>query len=348
MRILDEVGLAFDDVLLVPRRSDISSRFGDEIDMSVEFLPGLKIKYPIVSANMDRVSDGTFVSKLVELGGIGIVHRFLNFEDHVKELKKIPEGFRIGCIGVGPSGLDRLKFLVNQAVNLSGVLIDVAHGHSASVIRQIREIKGQHPELPIIAGNVATYDGTLDLLQAGADSIKVGVGCGSLCSTRVHTGNGVPQLTAVIDCKQAIVDFTRGGPSKTLVADGGVRFGGDCCKALAAGADAVMMGSVFAGTYESPGKIIRTNGGLFKNYRGSASLSAQEEWKGVPTSVEGESTLVPYKGSLEEVFTDFMAGVKSGFSYQNAHSISDIRAHAVFRRQTQAGYIESTPHGVRR
>ena len=352
MEIRDYVGLSFDDVLLVPRYSDISSRFSDEIDMSVDFLPGVKIKYPIISANMDRVSNGALVAKLVEYGGIGIVHRFLEFDEHVAELNVVPEGYRIGCVGVGTEGVARLDYLVSADININGVLIDVAHGHSASVIKQVKHIRATYPWLGVIAGNVATYEGATDLLEAGAHVIKIGVGNGSVCSTRVQTGNGVPQITAISWCKSAVEDFTFDKGDITwwpkLISDGGVRESEDFVKALACGADLVMSGSIFAGADETPGNIIKTKGGKFKSYRGSASKEAQENWKGKATSVEGETTLVPYKGPVEEVLEVFFAGVRSGFSYQGARTISELQENAEFIRQTSAGYIEGTPHGVRR
>jgi len=349
MEILEKTGLSFDDVLLVPRKSDISSRFSKEIDMSTEFLPGITTKYPIISANMDKVSDGELVAALVSLGGIGIVHRFMGFETHFRELRKVPEGFRIGCIGVGTIGMDRLRFLSEPGLNMRAVLIDIAHGHSVSVLEQIKRIKKEYPKLYIIAGNVATYEGAKALIDAGATSIKAGVGSGSLCSTRIHSGNGVPQITAITECRRAInnYDFCKGW-KPTLISDGGIRDGGDFVKALASGADMVMSGSVFAGAAETPGRIIRTEAGLFKSYRGSASREAQEDWKGKATSVEGVSTLAKYKGPVKEVMEDFFAGVKSGFSYQNAHTVKELQDNAVFIRQTTAGYIESTPHGARR
>ncbi len=221
------------------------------------------------------------------------------------------------------------------------MLIDIAHGHSNLMIDKIKKVKDIAPEMPVIAGNVATGDGAIDLVEAGADCIKVGVGPGSLCTTRVKTGCGVPQLTAIVDAEQAV----RG--RATVIADGGIRCSGDIVKALAAGADAVMIGRLFAGTAETPGDVINAPGkGKIKVYRGMASKEAQESWKGKATSVEGEMTWVPYKGALAEVFEDLISGIKSGMSYLNSRNILELRENAVFRKQTAAGVVEARPHAI--
>jgi IMP dehydrogenase len=347
-----KTGLSFDDVLLVPRKLTFSSRFNGEIDLSTQLLPNVKLKYPIVSANMDTVTEAEMADKMNELGGLGIVHRFMDAKRHKKELFSVRE-HRIVCIGVGTHSRERFDVIHDRPDRdnsyIQGVLIDVAHGHSNTVIERIREVKQSYPNLPIIAGNVATPQGVLDLLQAGADCIKVGVGPGSLCTTRVKTGCGVPQLTAIMAAKQVVEHSLerRLNWKPTIIADGGIKSSGDIIKALAAGADAVMVGNLFAGTDESPGRVVKFPGrGRMKEYRGMASQEAQESWKGRATSVEGEMTYVPYKGSLENVFNDVISGVLSGMSYQNASNLEELRENAEFTRITPASLQESLPHGV--
>jgi len=351
MKLLPDVGLSFDDVLLVPRYSTIKSRFSEEIDTSVEILPGLKIKYPLVAANMDRICDGNMASKLVELGCLGIVHRFLTPEEQAKEIAKIPAGYRIGCIGVGQEATERLNYLANFGYELNGVLVDVAHGHSILVEETIKWIKKQFPSLPIIAGSVATKDAAMSLTYLGVHCIKVGVGCGSRCSTRLQVGNGVPQITAIEQARKGIEEATwiRLGQGKrwvpTLMCDGGIKNSGDFVKALAAGSDVVMSGYVFAGTEETPGEKIVVGNKEYKNYRGSASRELQKDWKNKNKniSVEGISSLIPYKGPIEPILNVFFACVKSGFSYQGARTVKELQRNATFIQMTSAGYIESTP-----
>jgi IMP dehydrogenase len=337
-----EKGLSLDDVLLRPRFSSIESRFNGSIDLSTEILPGIKVKVPMISANMDTVTGFRLAEKMRQLGGLGIVHRFLELSEHFSELQSISSP-RVVCIGVSEKDIERLKFLQEsvgqEGFSLEGVLIDIAHGHSVAMLKQIEEVK-KISGLPIMAGNVATYDGCLDLLRAGADSVKVGVGGGSVCSTRIQTGNGVPQLTAIMECHRAMASFSKA----TLIADGGIKNSGDIVKCLAAGADAVMIGNLFAATEESPGNIISRGNSLVKAYRGMASFSAQKAWKGAVTSIEGENIELPYKGALEPIFQRLVAGILSGFSYQNAHSIRELQKNAVFIKQTSAGYRESLPH----
>jgi len=339
IRIQKEEGLTFDDVILVPRRSSFGSRFNGDLDFSVEIVPGIKIQYPIVSANMDTVTGSAMALTMRELGALGIIHRFFEPDKHKEQLKEMigPEKNIILCVGVGDDRDDLLK----HCQIFDGVLIDIAHGHSDLMIDKIHKIKDIVPDMPIIAGNVATGEGALDLVDAGASCIKCGVGPGSVCTTRIKTGCGVPQLSAIIDVEQAI----RG--RATVIADGGIRNSGDIVKALAAGADAVMVGRLFAGSDESPGEIISIPGrGKFKVYRGMASRAAQEDWKGKATSIEGEMTWIPYQGSVRNIFEELISGMKSGMSYQNAHNVKELRENALFIKQTAAGVTEAKPHAL--
>jgi len=348
--IREDTGLSFDDVLLVPRKSTINSRFDGEIDLSVELVPNVKLEFPLVSANMDTITETDMSNEMYRLGGLGIVHRFLPAGLHYDMLTKIM-GARILCVGVGEKEFERFSYFWERrnTINIQAVLVDVAHGYSTVMFEQIDRIKRLAPNFPIIAGNVACYNGALDLLTAGIHSIKCGVGPGSVCSTRIQTGNGVPQLTAIMECRRAIDDFCNGKNLSfvpTLIADGGVRAGGDVVKSLAGGANAVMIGNLFAATEEATGELVRTKTGIVKKYRGLASRDAQENWKGFATSIEGEMTFISYKGPVKNVFNELITGVLSGMSYQDAHNLKELQENAVFIRQTSAGYRESQPHAL--
>ena len=347
MRILPEIGLTFDDVLLVPRKSNIKSRFGGGIDLSVEVLPGIKIKHPIISSNMDTVSEYDLVEKIQSLGGLGVIHRFLTIEEHIEQLKKL-SGVKIGCIGVSENGRKRAELI---APFCNGILIDIAHGHCDAVFNQIEWLKN-NINLPIIAGNVATGEAVEDLAKAGVDGIKFGVGPGSLCSTRINTGNGMPQLTGLINARRALYSLVETGFFKDkripiIIGDGGIKNSGDIVKALVAGADCIMLGGLLAGTHEAPGAVMNINGSRVKSFRGMASREAQESWKGVATSIEGEATWVSYKGPVENVYNDLVSGILSGMSYQDARNICELRKNATFIRQTNASLTESKPHGLK-
>lgn len=344
MRILDTIGLSFDDVLMVPRYSTIGSRFHGDIDFSMTlFSESHHLQTPIISSNMDTVTGGKMAAEMERLGGLGIVHRFFdNPELQLDELKSLNPGRRVACIGVNNNDIERLEILRPVC---DSVLIDIAHGHSRSMLRQIEAVKKEHPDLPLIAGNVATVEGTRDLISAGADCVKIGVGCGSLCSTRIATGCGVPQLSAIMYAASAVKES---GRPVSIIADGGIRNSGDIMKALAAGADAVMIGGLFAGTEEAPGELRIEKTTLFKTYRGMASKEAQEDWKGFAKSIEGESVRVPYKGKVANIFEDLAAKMCSSMSYLNARNLRELRENAVFIRQTAAGLRESVPHGLLR
>ena len=346
-----DYSLTYDDVLLVPQRSSIKSRFSNEINLSTKLLPNLELRYPIISANMDTITEHILAISLGKLGGLGIIHRFLSLEQHKEELLKIKkeELYTVACIGVGDSEFKRLEYL--EPFELSkAVLIDIAHGHSDSMIEQIKKIKKRYSNLPIIAGNVATYEGVKDLIKAGANCVKIGCGGGSLCSTRINTGNGMPQLSAIYLGVQAINDFCNENNVEnrpTLIADGGIKNSGDIVKSLAIGAQAVMLGGLFAGTTETPGEVkVNKELGLVKMFRGMASREAQQDWKGSVSSIEGELTIVPARGSADQIFKGLIAGIRSGMSYQDARNLKELQENAVFVIQTAAGYRESTPHGL--
>lgn len=335
-------GLTFDDVLLAPVGSSIYSR--KNVDLTSRLFKETYIKTPIISANMDTVTEHLMAETMNALGGLGIIHRFLSADKHLDQIKTL-NGIRILTIGVKPEDLNLLEKALDH---IDGVLIDVAHGHSDRVIKLINRIINDY-DVPIIAGNVATYEGVRDLVWAGADAIKVGVGPGSVCTTRIVTGCGVPQLTAIMDARRAIDQYHNPGSMPTLIADGGIRTSGDIVKALAAGADTVMIGSLFAGTDEAPGaRLIGSDGKYYKTYRGMASKSAQLSI-GVDRTAEGVEVATPYKGSVYPIFNELIDGIKSGLSYLNCHSIAELKqADIVMYRMSHAGHIESHPHAMKK
>ncbi len=335
----------FDDLTLIPAYSRIKSRFSEEIDLSTTLIPQnkiLKLKYPIISANMDTVTGPAMAREINRLGGLGIMHRFLPTEEHRRELSRLEIGWKVLCIGVDQSSRERLELCLDWFTP-DAILIDIAHGDCQAMEQMIKHVKTICSQIPIIAGNIATHDAAQRLISAGASALKVGISPGSLCSTRVMTGCGVPQLTAIMDVAQAIREVNT---PITLIADGGIRDSGDMVKALAAGAHAVMLGNLFAGCTETPGDVIY-HPTPCKVYRGMASKEAQLSWKGSFSSIEGESLLVPLKGPVEDVFRYLVGGIRSGFAYLNACNIQELQQNAIFRLQTHAGWLEGTPHGIK-
>lgn len=468
-------GLTFDDVLLAPKHSSVISR--SQTNLKTKLSRRIALNMPVVSANMDTVTEANMAIALAREGGIGIVHRFLTIEQHVEEVQKVkrsesiiieqpytitPEQTikhavdymkKVGVSGllvvengnklVGivtgkdirfESNLERKitdimtrnvvtakygitideakdilhknrieklplvdeenhikglitskditkmnqypfaskdkkgRLLVGAAVGVKGdfmertealleagadtIVVDIAHGHSENAINAVRHIKKAFPDCELIAGNVATHEGVKDLADAGVDAVKVGVGSGSICITRIITGSGVPQLTAIMDCAKAAKDY-----DVPLIADGGIRNSGDITKALAAGASTVMLGSLLAGTDESPGASLTKNGKKYKIYRGMASFYASLGRKfreGQLTMEddlndyvpEGVEALVEYKGSVVEIVRQLAGGLRSGLSYCGATTIPEMQKNAEFIKMTTAGFMESMPHDV--
>ncbi|MGC2571086.1 MAG: IMP dehydrogenase [Candidatus Nitrosopolaris sp.] len=469
-------GLTFDDVLLVPKRSAVISR--SQTDLRTRLSTNISLNIPLISANMDTVTEASMAIALAREGGIGIVHRFMTIEDQVDEILKVKRSESVVIeqpytikqtasindakkmmMDNGVSGLlveeenrlagiitqrdiilernedssvsdlmskdmvtakegttieqakeilhnhrieklpvvdatgrivglitskDILKMeqypyaskdkkgrlLVGAAVGVKGdylerteslleagsdaIVVDIAHGHSDNAINTVHMIKKAFPYCELIAGNIATAEGTTDLIKAGVDAVKVGVGSGSICITRVITGSGVPQLTAVMDCIKVGKEY-----DIPIISDGGIRTSGDSTKALAAGASTVMVGSLFGGTDESPGKTIVKNGKKFKMYRGMASFYAslgriyrEDEGRTIDANdlndyvPEGVEAMVPYKGSVVDIIRQIVGGIRSGLSYCGAKTISEMQNNAEFVKITPAGYIESQPHDV--
>ncbi len=469
-------GLTFDDVLLVPKYSDITSR--SQTDLSTKLSRNISLNIPLISANMDTVTESEMAVTMARKGGIGIIHRFLSIEDEVNEVLKVKRSGSVmieNPYTIGPEqtvndainyakdkdvsgllvtdsesklvgiltdrdflfepnksnlvkdvmtkdvvtakpgiSLDEAKEilhknrieklpliddsrhiqglitskditnienfpsaskdkkgrpLVGAAVGVKGdfmerteslleayvdiIVVDIAHGHSENAISTVKHIKKAFPDSELIAGNVATAQGTEDLIKAGVDAVKVGVGSGSICITRVITGSGVPQLTAVMDCAKVGKNY-----DVPIISDGGTRTSGDATKALAAGASSVMIGSMLGGTDESPGTVLTKNGKRFKVYRGMASLAASIGRKSKETGsisldddlndyvAEGVEAMVPYKGNVTDILKQLTGGIRSGLSYCGAHTIPQMQKNAEFIKISGAGFAESQSHDV--
>ena len=470
-------GLTFDDVLLVPKFSDITSR--SQTDLSTRLSRNIKLNIPLISANMDTVTESTMAVTMARQGGIGIIHRFLTIQEQANQVLKVKRSGSVmienpylvsqdetistaldimtekevsGLLVVDSESklvgilterdvlfesLDSTKLvkelmtkdvitskpginvdeakdilknnrieklplidddqkihglyttqdilntenypiashdskgrpLVGAAVGVKGdflerteslleagtdaIVVDIAHGHSENAISTVKNIKKAFPDCELIAGNVATAQGVEDLIKAGVDAVKVGVGSGSICITRVITGSGVPQLTAVLDCAEIGKKY-----DIPIISDGGTRTSGDATKALAAGASSVMLGSMLGGTDESPGSTISKNGKRYKIYRGMASLAAARGRKSKETGLvdlgddlndyvaEGVEAFVPYKGSVTDILTQITGGIRSGLSYCGGHTIQQMQENAEFIKMSGAGFAESKPHDV--
>ena len=470
-------GFTFDDVLLVPKFSDITTR--SQTDLSTNLSRNIKLNIPLISANMDTVTESTMATTMARQGGIGIIHRFLTIEEEANQVLKVKRSGSVmienpyqildnktieqaidlmnekevsgllvvnsdsnligilterdvlfepinskklvselmtkdvissnentsldeakdilknqrieklplvddknqvvglyttqdilnienfpnaskdkkgrplvgAAVGVKGDFLDRTEALL--AAGADAIVVDIAHGHSENAINTVKHIKKAFPDCELIAGNVATAQGTEDLIKAGVDAVKVGVGSGSICITRVITGSGVPQLTAVMDCAE--IGKQHDIP---IISDGGTRTSGDATKALAAGASSVMLGSMLGGTDESPGSTITKNGKRFKFYSGMASMAAARRRKSkenVQTDTdddlndyvaEGVEAMVPYKGSVTDILVQITGGIRSGLSYCGGHDIKQMQNNAEFIKMSRAGFAESQPHDV--
>lgn len=333
-------GLTFDDVLLVPNKSEIRSRRIPQLKTRVT--KNYTLDIPLISANMDTVTEEAMAFAMFELGGLGILHRFMSIENQCQQVTQLKQkGVSPIAASIGVTEDDRLRAtaLVNAGVQI--LTLDIAHGHSIQMLETLHWIKKTYPQIDIIAGNVATPEAVVDLIEAGADSIKVGIGPGSMCTTRVITGSGMPQLTAIALCAEAALPY-----NIPVIGDGGLKASGDIVKALAARADCVMLGSLLAGTIETPGEIKHGK----KLYRGMASRSAQDSWRGgVPEGMapEGESVETSVKGHAKDVVLELTGGIRSGMSYLNAESLAEIATQARFIEMTNNGVSESRAHGLK-
>jgi IMP dehydrogenase len=345
-------GLTFDDIVLIPRYSDIESR--KDVDISVQVFDELKLNNPIISANMDSITGSLMTKTMFELGGLGILHRYAKHTQILGWIKELQESINlwgiIPSIGVHPSDIDSAVEYWANGVKV--VCLDVAHGDHILVLNAISELK-RNTKLKVIAGNVTTFDGAARLSDVGADVIKVGVGPGAACTTRTVTGFGVPQLTAIQNCARVKLEY----PKLKIIADGGIKTSGDIVKALCFGADLVMLGSMLAGTDETPGEKMLSGMGkhsYIKMYRGMASTEAR---LGVNPDLassyvpEGVSVEVSCKGPVKGVIDQLIGGIRSGLSYAGAKSIKDLPKMVedeTYMRVTNNGYVEGTPHILRK
>jgi len=338
-------GLTFNDVLLVPQHSEISSRRTP--NLSTRITKRYNINLPIVTANMDTVSGPEMCIAMAALGGLGILHRFMTTQDQILDVQRIKayqkeHGIEIpiaASIGVKEEGMQRADVLANEGVEI--LTLDIAHGDSIMMMEVLEYVKKRYPHIDVIAGNVATSGATQRLISAGADAVKVGIGPGSMCTTRIITGHGVPQLSAIAMCVNEANKH-----DIPVIADGGIKTSGDIVKALAAGASSIMVGSLVSGCLETPGEI---KSGM-KAYRGMASKDAQVSWRGeLPKGMaaEGESTMIPCKGSVTNVIHELTGGLRSGMTYLGVDKISDMFLRAEFIEMTSSGFNESLPHGVK-
>ena len=390
--------LAYDDINIIPKYSELGSRFN--IDLKTNFTKKTKLTIPVVSTPMDTVTELDMAKEMMEWGGVGVLHRFNTIEEQSLMMKKLHKDwesyFKIDkdspqtldeaydhyvkingysgyiddddgldiqdyldmtkerldsnkrwskrplCAAIGVKGdyLERAQELVSNGCNV--IVIDVAHGHHKLVGEAIEKIKTRLSTIEVIAGSVATGKATKYLCEKGADSIRVGIGNGSLCETRIRTGVGIPQVTALIDCVSVADTY-----NVPVIADGGIRNVGDVCKGLACGADTVMLGSLLSGTKETPGTIEKIgewpNEQLYKKYRGSASLDSKHD-RGDDKNVEGNHKVIPYKGKVKRIIQDIQEGLRSSFSYVGANDISEFHSKVELIEVTGAGNIEGKPH----
>ncbi|AEL19023.1 IMP dehydrogenase [Borreliella bissettiae] len=379
--------LTFDDVSLIPRKSSV---LPSEVSLKTQLTKNIFLNIPFLSSAMDTVTESQMAIAIAKEGGIGIIHKNMSIEDQKKEIEKVKtyqfqktintkrdtneqqseicknaehkEDFPNACkdlnsrlrvgaaVSIDIDTIERVEELVKAHVDI--LVIDSAHGHSTRIIELVKTIKNKYPNLDLIAGNIVTKEAALDLISAGVDCLKVGIGPGSICTTRIVAGVGVPQITAICDvyevCKNTNI---------CIIADGGIRFSGDVVKAIAAGADSAMIGNLFAGAKESPSEEIIYNGKKFKSYVGMGSISAMkrgsksryfqlennEPKKLVPEGIEG---MVPYSGELKDILTQLKGGLMSGMGYLGATTISDLKINSKFVKISHSALKESHPHDV--
>ena len=342
--------LTFDDVTLAPKYSEI---LPSETDTSIKLTEYLKLRIPLLSSAMDTVTESKMAIAIAKAGGIGVIHRNLKIKKQIIEIKKVKKQKLVvgAAVGAGQNELKRTKEILKEGVDL--IVVDTAHGHTkkvSEVIKLIKKIKNKKTAL--CAGNIATPEAAKFLLNLGVDIIKVGIGPGSICTTRLVAGIGVPQLSAILSVRNGIKN-----KKVKIIADGGIKYSGDLAKAFAAGADAVMIGSLFAGTDETPGKIIKRHGKYFKSFRGMGSVGAMNKGsadryfqlkqknksKYVPEGVEGFSK---YKGNVSNIIYKLIGGLRSSMGYLGSRQIKHLRNKPKFVKITKAGFYESMVHNV--
>ena len=342
--------LTFDDVTLEPKYSEI---LPSDVDTSIKLTHHLKLKIPLLSSAMDTVTESKMAIAIAKAGGLGIIHRNLTVKDQVKEIRKVKKkNLLVGAaVGAGQQEFSRALAVLKE--NIDMIVVDTAHGHTKKVSQIIKYIrKKKKIKTALCAGNIATPEAAKFLLKLGVDIIKVGIGPGSICTTRLVAGIGVPQLSAIINVRKGLKKR-----NFSIISDGGIKYSGDLAKAFAAGADAVMIGSLFAGTNETPGKLIKRNGKLFKSFRGMGSVGAmnkgsaeryfqekqKDDSKYVPEGVEG---FAKYKGKVDKVIYKLIGGLKSSMGYLGSKQIKHLKIKPKFVKITKAGFYESMVHNV--
>lgn len=359
-------GLTFDDVLLIPAESHV---LPNEVDLSVKLADNIKLNLPFISAGMDTVTESSMAIAMALQGGMGVIHKNMSIVAQAGEVATVKGVMLSGnftraavdeenkllvaaAVGVTSDTFQRAQALLEAGAN--AIVIDTAHGHSAGVLRKIKEIREHFPKATLIAGNVATAEGTKALFDSGVDIVKVGIGPGSICTTRIIAGVGVPQITAIYDAASVAREY-----GKTIIADGGIKYSGDIVKAIAAGGNAVMLGSMFAGTTETPGQIITDGDKKYKVYRGMGSIGAMAQSHGssdryfqggvneanklVPEGIEAR---IEYKGDVSDTIFQLIGGLRSGMGYVGARNIDELINKAQFVQMTNSGLRESHPHDV--
>lgn len=361
-KILEKDALTFDDVLLVPQYSEITP---DMADVSTKLTNTFKMNVPFLSAAMDTVSEHKLVTALALAGGLGVIHKNMFIADQAKEVEMVKnyefdneKNKRVlidkkgrlcvgAAIGVTADMMDRVHALMDAGVDV--FVLDSAHGDSKNIINAIKNLRLEYPSMELIAGNVATYEGALDLMKAGASAVKVGMGPGSICTTRIIAGIGVPQLQAVMDCARASKEM-----NVPIIADGGIKYSGDVVKALAAGANTVMLGGLFATCEEAPGDIYESNGKKYRTYRGMGSIEAMAKGstdryfqtghkKFVAEGVQG---IVEVKTTVEELVFQLIGGLKAGMGYCGSKDIPTLQEKGTFIKITNNALLESHPHDI--
>ena len=342
--------LTFDDVTLAPKYSEV---LPSDVDTSIKLTQILKLRIPILSSAMDTITESKMAIAIARAGGLGIIHRNLNIKKQVSEIKKVKkQKLKVGAaVGAGLNEFKRAEAILKE--NIDMIVVDTAHAHTKKVSEIIKFIKkNKNKKIALCAGNIATAEAAKFLLNLGVDIIKVGIGPGSICTTRLVAGIGVPQLSAILNVRNGIKN-----KKVKIISDGGIKYSGDLAKAFAAGADAVMIGSLFAGTDETPGKLITRNGKFFKSFRGMGSVGAMNKGsadryfqskqkdisKYVPEGVEG---FAKYKGKVSSIIYKLIGGLRSSMGYLGSKQIKYLKVKPQFVKITKAGFYESMVHNV--
>ena len=357
--------LTFDDVLLVPKESDILPK---DVNLERKLTKKITLKIPLISSPMDTITEHKMAIAMALCGGLGVVHKNMLLEMQAKEVEAVKNFNEIenknlssvdkngkllvaAAIGISEDRYKRIEKIIEAGVDI--IVIDTAHGHSQNVLKAIKEIKKLYSDIDVIAGNIATSEGAKALIDAGVDAMKIGIGAGSICTTRIIAGIGVPQLTAILDASQIAKKNNVGS-----IADGGIKYSGDIVKAFAVGADAIMAGGLFSSTYEAPGDVIIIDGKKYKPYRGMGSVGAMiqgskdryfqseviNKSKFVPEGIEG---VTEYKGHVADVVYQIIGGVRAGMGYVGAKNIDELQEKAEFVKITNQGLAESHVHDVK-